>query len=297
MPGMNVRFAATAAALALTVAACSSSGSSATKKNATTTKPTSGSSTSAAVSTTTGPPAPLTILVTNDDGYSAPGIDTMVQSLVKLPGVTVTVVAPLANQSGTGSKTTAGALTATSVKTASGYPATAVKGYPADTIRYALSTVLHTPPDLVVSGINNGQNLGPFIAVSGTIGAAKAAAASGIPAIAVSAGLGNPPDYNAAATITDIWITSHRSAYTGTQHGAADVININIPTCLPKAARGLKQVPAATALSGRDVNKVNCASTATSPHDDIDAFIDGFDTVTELNTAGSTVTATTAFVG
>ena len=212
--------------------------------------------------------------------------------------VTVTVVAPLANQSGTGGKTTAGALTATSVKTASGYPATAVKGYPADAVHYALSTVLHTPPGLVVSGINNGQNLGPFIAVSGTIGAAKAAAASGIPAIAVSAGLGNPPDYNAAATLTDIWVTSHRSAYTGTQHGVADVININIVTCTgAKTARGLKAVPAATALSGRDVNKVDCASTATSPHDDIDAFIDGFDTVTELDAAGSTVTATTAFVG
>jgi 5'-nucleotidase len=295
MPVMNVRFATTAAVLALTVAACSSSGPSATKKNSTTTKPTAVASTAA--STTTGPLVKLTILVTNDDGYAAPGIDTMVESLVKLPDVSVTVVAPLKNQSGTGAKTTAGALTATNVKTASGYPATAVAGFPADTIRYAMSALLKTPPDLVVSGINNGQNLGPFIAVSGTIGAAKAAAASGIPAIAVSAGLGNPPDYNAAATLTDIWITSHRSAYTGAHQATAEVININVVTCAPKAARGLKQVPAATALSGRDVNKVNCASTATSPRDDIDAFIDGFDTVTELDAAGSTVTATTAFVG
>lgn len=296
MPDMQVRLATTVAVLTLAVAACSSgsSGSSAT------TKPSKTSTTgvpSTAVSTTTGPLVKLTILVTNDDGYAAPGIDTMVKSLVKLPGVSVTVVAPLTNQSGTGAKTTAGALTATNVKTASGYPAVAVAGYPADTIRYALSAVLHTAPDLVVSGINNGQNVGPFIAVSGTIGAAKAAAASGIPAIAVSAGVGNPPDYGAAATLADIWITSHRSAYTGAHHGAADVININVPTCTPKAARGLKQLPAATALSGRDVTKVNCASTVTSFHDDVDAFINGFDTVTDLDAAGSTVTATTAFVG
>ncbi len=293
---MNARLVTTVAVLALAVAACSSSGSKGAK-SAPSTAPKSTSSTTRPVATTTGPPPPLSILVTNDDGYAAPGIDTMVQSLVRLPGVTVTVVAPLANQSGSGGKTTAGTLTATSVKLASGHAATAVDGYPADTIRYALSAVMKTPPDLVVSGINNGQNLGPFIAVSGTIGAAKAAAASGIPAIAVSAGFGSPPDYSAAATLTDIWITSHRSAYTGTHSGTADVININIPTCTPKAARGLKQVPAATALSGRDVNKVNCSSKVTSPRDDIDAFIAGFDTVTELDTAGSTVTATTAFVG
>ena len=81
---------------------------------------------------------PLRVLVSNDDGVRAPGIDALVKALRKLPKVTVTVVAPAANQSGTGGKTTPGALTATRTTTKSGYPAIAVKGFPADSVNYAL---------------------------------------------------------------------------------------------------------------------------------------------------------------
>jgi 5'-nucleotidase len=56
------------------------------------------------------PPKPLTILVTDDHGYNAPGINTMVQALRKLPRVIVKVVAPATNESGSGCKTTAGTL-------------------------------------------------------------------------------------------------------------------------------------------------------------------------------------------
>src|ERR1041384_4235989 len=66
---------------------------------------------------------PLRVLVTNDDGVGAPGIDTLVQALRKLPNTTVIVVAPLKNQSGTGGKTTKGKLIVTNAKTASGYAA------------------------------------------------------------------------------------------------------------------------------------------------------------------------------
>src|SRR5580704_6571283 len=65
----------------------------------------------------------LTVLVTNDDGVGAPGIDAVVNGLRALSHTQVTVVAPATNQSGTGSKTTPGTLTATKAKTASGYPA------------------------------------------------------------------------------------------------------------------------------------------------------------------------------
>jgi 5'-nucleotidase len=277
----------TVAALACAAAACSSSGSHATTATTTT----------VASTTTTVVPANLTVLVTNDDGYSAPGIDTMLQALLKLPGTSVTVVAPLKNQSGTGGRTTRGALTATRVRTASGFAATAVDGYPADTIRYALSTVLATPPDLVVSGISNGQNVGPFIAVSGTVGAAEAAATRGIPAIAASQGFGNPPDFASAARIVVSWITQHRSEYVGARHGKADVININVPTCTTGSVRAVKQVPAARDLAHRDITKVDCTSTAGAPRDDVDAFVEGFAAVTELDSAGSTVTATTDWTG
>src|ERR1700755_568871 len=82
---------------------------------------------------------PLRVLVSNDDGVKAPGIDAVVTALRKLPKVTVTGVAPAANQSGTGGKTTSGALTATKTTPKSGYPAMAVKGSPADSVNYALS--------------------------------------------------------------------------------------------------------------------------------------------------------------
>ena len=140
------------------------------------------------------------IVVTNDDGVAAPGIDAVVTALRAVPGVHVDVVAPAKNQSGTGGKTTSGTLTYTASKTASGYPATAVNGYPADTITVALDQ-LHLHPSLVVSGANLGQNLGPVTNLSGTVGAAKAAVSRGVPALAVSAGVGSPVDYQIGGTV------------------------------------------------------------------------------------------------
>ena len=149
--------------------------------------------------TTAAEPENLRILVTNDDGYDAEGIDVLVEALRALPNVEITVVAPATNRSGTGSQTTPGAVTATQQETTSGYQATAVDGFPADAVVIGLSQVLSEPPDLVVAGINQGQNLGPLAAISGTVGAAKAAAAAGIPALAVSQGLADMPDYQSAA--------------------------------------------------------------------------------------------------
>ena len=125
-------------------------------------------------------PKKLTILVTNDDGVSAPGIDALVTALRKLPNVKVTVVAPLSNQSGTGDKTTeGGSPEAADTATASGTKARAVDGFPADSVLRALEDGVK--PKLVVSGINQGQNLGPVVNASGTVGAAKTAVRNGIP--------------------------------------------------------------------------------------------------------------------
>src|SRR4029077_5527545 len=114
----------------------------------------------------------LEILVTNDDGFDAPGIATVAEALAKIPDVHVTVVAPATNQSGTGGKTTDGVVRATSDKrrTARGRPATAVIGFPADAVNFALDD-MGVEPDVVVSGINQAQNLGPISEISGTVGA------------------------------------------------------------------------------------------------------------------------------
>src|SRR3954447_4069412 len=96
----------------------------------------SSDSSTPAASSTTKPAAnaPLRILVTNDDGYAAPGISVVTQALATLPDVRITVVAPATNQSGTGGKTTPGTLTTLpgNQQTAAGHPATAVVGFPAD---------------------------------------------------------------------------------------------------------------------------------------------------------------------
>ena len=241
-----------------------------------------------------GKPAPLAILVTNDDGYAAPGIDMAVEALRTLPAVKVTVVAPATNKSGTGSQVTASTLTAHPQETLSGYPATAVDGFPADTVTYATSQ-LGLQPDLVVSGINFGQNLGAITAVSGTVGAAKVAAARGIPAIAVSQGLGSPPDYPSAAKLVVQWITSHRASLTGKVKRPVGVLNLNVPTCWPGTKiRGIKQVPLAASSAGA-VDHADCASTTTSFADDIAAFLAGYSTITELTAAGANVTTTTTW--
>jgi 5'-nucleotidase len=254
----------------------------------------SDSSTPSASSTTNAATQPLSILVTNDDGYAAPGISTVTQALAAMPDVKVTVVAPATNQSGTGGKTTAGTLTTLpgTQKTAAGHPATAVVGFPADSVSYALDT-MHLKPDLVVSGINLGQNLGPLTAVSGTVGAAKRAATAGIPAIAVSQGIAAAPQYEVAAGLTVTWVAANRDALTG-HHATVGVVNLNVPTCTTGAMRGVRQVPLATTTEGA-VGTSDCTSTVTAVTNDIEAFTNGFSPVTQLTPEGQTVTSSTTF--
>ncbi len=220
------------------------------------------------------PVRPLTIVVTNDDGYSAPGINAVVQALRKLPKVTVKVVAPATNQSVTGAKTTPGTLTYTKSKTLAGYPAVAVNGYPADTVTVALDE-LHLHPGLVVSGANLGQNLGPVLNASGTVGAARAAASRGIPAVAVSQGVGSTVDFPVAARTVAKWVTAHRAHLKVTKAPQATIVNINAPSCHgTDSARGMVDVPPGT--SGSILIDQNCASTLTNPTDDVTALNNGY---------------------
>jgi 5'-nucleotidase len=215
----------------------------------------------------------MQILVTNDDGYNAPGIDAVVQGLLGVPGVEVTVVAPATNQSGTGGNTTPGGVTSTPATTLSGYPARSVNGFPADSVVHAL-TVLGENPDLVVSGINNGQNIGPVVPLSGTVGAARQAARSGIPAVAASAGFGNPPDWPSSTAAVLDWLEDYRLGRAGAPF--QEVANINVPTCTSGSIRGTAVVPTGTDFAGRPFNPSNCLSTVTTLVDDVDAFIHGF---------------------
>lgn len=226
-------------------------------------------------------PRPLQILVSNDDGYSAPGINAVVQALIGVPGVEVTVVAPATNQSGVGDKTTPGGVTATSGQTASGYPATVVAGTPADSVNYALKQ-MGLNPDLVISGINEGQNMGPFVPLSGTIGAARTGARNGIPALAASQGFGSPPDFASGAAAVLAWLQDFRLGRAGAPYQT--VANLNIPTCTTGSIRGTVSLPASTALNGRPYNPSNCTSTTTAFADDLDAFLNGYIALSDVGT-------------
>src|SRR5262245_12675624 len=155
-----------------------------------------------------GPLTPMRVLVTNDDGVAAPGINALVQQLAANPNLDITVIAPATNQSGTGDSFNTGPIDVTPASTAGAFPATAVStptntGRPGDTVLYGLLHGLAQPPDLVVSGINSGQNAGELVNLSGTVGAALWAARLGIPAIAVSHGLFNTAaQFQESATYT-----------------------------------------------------------------------------------------------
>ncbi|GIU87080.1 MAG: hypothetical protein KatS3mg009_1595 [Acidimicrobiia bacterium] len=218
-------------------------------------------------------PEPLDVLVTNDDGVGAAGIDAVVEALRVLPGVEVTVVAPATNQSGTGDTTTPGGVTAFPTTTASGYPAVAVNGYPADAVLHALN-VLGENPDLVVSGINDGQNLGPVVDLSGTVGAARVAARSGIPALAASQGLGSPPDFPSGVAAVLDWLEDFRLGRAGPPY--QEVANVNVPTCTAGSIRGTVDVPLATDLDPSPLSPSDCTSTVTAVADDVEAFVHGF---------------------
>lgn len=137
---------------------------------------------------TAGPAARPGILLTNDDGIQSAGLWAAAEALSTLGDVTV--VAPVAPQSGTGRGhpgNTSGRIEVLE-KTIGGGPrkAFAVDGTPAQAVLFALLEILPIPPALVVAGINYGENVGFGITISGTIGAVLEAAAAGVRALAVS---------------------------------------------------------------------------------------------------------------
>lgn len=221
--------------------------------------------------------APLTIVVTNDDGIGAPGIDELARQLAELPGVTVKVVAPATEQSGKGDTTTDGDVAHGPGATTSGIEGVAVEGTPADAVNVALGD-LGIDADLVAAGINKGQNAGPFVDVSGTVGAARTAVRRGVPAIAGSAGL-TEPDYELGARHVVAWVREHRGRLAWGDASIEHVVNINVPQCTTGAPHGIVDVPpAAEVPEGTDPFNADCAAVPTTyrPGNDIDALAHGF---------------------
>ena len=241
--------------------------------------------TAEATTTTAAAAEVLTILVSNDDGYAAPGIDAVVRALSELPDTEVVVVAPKENQSGSGSKTTEGELEIAEVETASGHPATSVAGFPADAVNWALDGGIDVTPDVVITGVNSGQNLGAVgDQLSGTIGAARAGAARDIPALASStATQAEGADYDAAAQYVVDWVQEHRQALLDGELTGAELLlqSLNVPVCAAGEIRGEVEVPVSTSTDGA-IAPQDCTSTLEDPADDIVAFNNGFVTISDV---------------
>ncbi len=136
-------------------------------------------------------------LVSNDDGYQSVGIEVLAEALKELGSVTV--VAPDRNRSGASNSLTLD--TPLYVRTArNGYMY--VNGTPTDCVHLAVTGLLDKEPDMVISGINAGSNLGDDVLYSGTVAAAMEGRFLGRPAVAVSLAGDNPVHYEAAAAAT-----------------------------------------------------------------------------------------------
>ncbi len=179
------------------------------------------------------------ILVTNDDGVNAPGLVTLAQAMRELGKVSV--LAPDRSWSASGHvKTLDRPLRVKAAILSDGTQALASDGAPSDCVALAILGLLPEPVDMVVSGINNGPNLGHDLTYSGTVTAAMEAAISGLPGIAVS--LDIPPmlegalDYSAAAVI------ARKVVANVIQYGlpATTLLSVNVPYLPLKEIRGIQ---------------------------------------------------------
>lgn len=189
------------------------------------------------------PAAPYRILVTNDDGVRAPGILALARALRPLGEITI--VAPAENQSGKAhSITISDPIYVDAVTLTDGLTASAVSATPATCVKVALGALMKEKPDLVVSGINRGWNLGAVAYVSGTVGAAREAALAGIPGIASSLSTEETNYAPAAAIVKQVVEMTRKN---GLERGV--FLNVNVPAGPAAAIKGI-QLTRQSALTG-----------------------------------------------
>lgn len=171
--------------------------------------------------------AGFSILVTNDDGINAPGLEALRLALAPLGRLIV--FAPDHNWSAAGhTKTMHKPLRVSRAELGDGTEAYTTTGTPSDCVALALLGLLPKWPDLVVSGINQGPNLGHDVTYSGTVAGAMEAAIFGVPAVAVSLDSYESHDFGPAAR------AAARIAEEALRRGlpAGGFLNVNVP-CLP----------------------------------------------------------------
>jgi len=226
----------------------------------------------------------MQILLTNDDGYFSPGIEALAVALAALGRVTI--VAPETEASAIGHALTLRRPLRLERKAEHVY---AVDGTPTDCVNIAINRVLDGPPDLVVSGINKGFNIGDDVTYSGTVAGALEGALLGYPAMAVSLEFTEGTmDFGPAASVA----AALASELVARPLPARSFLNVNVPL---GAIRGVRVTVQATRNHVTKVDKrldprqrpyfwIEEARDDWQPHDrsDYQAVMDGFVSVTPL---------------
>lgn len=189
--------------------------------------------------------API-ILITNDDGITAPGIRSLIDAMRGLG--TIVVVAPDSPQSGMGHAITIGKpLRLNKVDIFEGIDAYQCSGTPVDCVKLATNQILHRKPDICVSGINHGANSSINVIYSGTMSAAMEAAIEGVPSVGFSlCDYSFDADFSVAKKVARAVATqmlTHRMA-------PRTLLNVNIPKVGIKDFKGLKYCRQADAKWG-----------------------------------------------
>lgn len=176
----------------------------------------------------------MNILLTNDDGIYAPGLFALYQALKG--DYEIHIVAPESEMSAVGHAITLiSPIRVKSVRRSGKFYGYAVNGTPADCVKIACQELLESPPDMVLSGINVGANVGVNILYSGTVSAATEGAFLGIPSAAISLNTLKHPEFAFAARF------SRRIIHFIQENGLSDGVslNVNIPALPPEEIKGV----------------------------------------------------------
>jgi len=236
----------------------------------------------------------MRILISNDDGIAAPGIRALAKRLSK--DHEVTVVAPSREQSGVGHSITYFTPIFSRPASISGVDAKAiaVDGSPVDCVKFGIRCVFDEKPDLVVTGINQGPNIGPDVFPSGTVNAAIAGVMEGVPAIAVSYADFIRTDFEASAELAARLVNFVQ------RHPIPKgmLLNLNVPALpfeeikgvcvVPLEAKGLefcyetRESPMKRSYHWMTIVGVREKKDKKAPASDADAIIKGYASITPI---------------
>lgn len=179
----------------------------------------------------------MTILLTNDDGIAAPGLNALYNVISKF--YPVEIVAPESEQSAVGHAITIyNPLRVKKIFHGDNFFGYAVNGTPADCVKIAVKAILKKPPRLLISGINLGANIGTNLIYSGTVSAATEATIFNIPSFAISLTTRIEPDFSFAAEF------ALKTAQLIFKNGLPErtTINVNIPAVPKSKIAGVRVV-------------------------------------------------------